>query len=99
MRRKPFMNNSRWRIILFALLLPLALPAGARPAVPLAKPSHLQLAARATLSLDEAVRQVKHRTGGRILTAETVVRKGRRVHRIKVLMPNGHVKVKYIDAE
>ncbi len=93
------MNKYPWRVALFALLLPLALPANARQILPVTNPSHLLLAARAVPSLDEAVRQVKRRTGGRILTAETVVRNGRRVHRIKVLMPNGHVKIKYIDAE
>jgi len=93
------MNPYRWRVALLALLLPLALPATARQLMPPEAAPHSLLAARAALSLDEAVRQVKRRTRGRILTAETVVRQGRRVHRIKVLMPNGHVKVKYIDAE
>lgn len=58
----------------------------------------IQLAAREGVSLDEAVAQVKKQTKGRILTAETIQRKGQPVHRIKVLLPNGSVRVMYVDA-
>lgn len=51
------------------------------------------------VSLDAAVKQVKQETGGRILTADTVTRNGNKVHRIKVLLPDGTVKVMYINAE
>ena len=56
-------------------------------------------AERSFVTLDEAVNRVKKRTDGRILTAETVTKKGRRKHRIKVLLPNGNVKVIFINAE
>jgi len=52
------------------------------------------LLARASgMSLDQAVNQVRRETGGRILSAKTVTENGRRVHRIKVLMPSGRVKI------
>lgn len=53
----------------------------------------------AGISLNEAVRQVKHETGGRVLSAETVQRKGRELHRVKVLTPSGQVRVVVIDAQ
>ena len=59
----------------------------------------IRLAAREGVTLDEAVARVKHQTKGRILTAETIQRKGKPVHRIKVLLPNGSVRVMYVDAE
>lgn len=49
-------------------------------------------------SLDAAVAQVRRETGGRILSAETVSRQGRRVHRIKVLTPDNRVRIVNIDA-
>lgn len=52
------------------------------------------LLARASgLTLDQAVNQVRKETGGRILSAKTVSKKGRRTHRIKVLMPSGRVRI------
>ncbi|NNF96832.1 MAG: PepSY domain-containing protein [Halobacteria archaeon] len=59
----------------------------------------IRLAAREGVTLDQAVARVKHQTKGRILTAETITRKGQPVHRIKVLLPNGSVRVMYVDAE
>ena len=58
----------------------------------------IRLVAREGVSLDEAVARVKKQTKGRILTAETIQRKGQPVHRIKVLLPNGSVRVMYVDA-
>jgi uncharacterized membrane protein YkoI len=60
---------------------------------------HLLLVAANAISLNTAVKQVKQQTGGRVLTAETVTRKGNKVYRIKVLLPDGTVKVMYINAE
>lgn len=44
-------------------------------------------------SLDQAVQQVKKQTGGRILSAKTKTNDGRQVHNIKVLLPNGKVRI------
>jgi uncharacterized membrane protein YkoI len=49
-------------------------------------------------SLSEAVQQVQRETGGRVLSADTVSQGGRSVHRIKVLLPSGHVRVVTVDA-
>lgn len=49
-------------------------------------------------SLNEAVQQVQRETGGRVLSADTVNQGGRSVHRIKVLLPSGHVRVVTVDA-
>lgn len=54
--------------------------------------------ARRALSLDQAVKQVRKKTGGRVLSAETIEKDGRRVHRIKVLN-DGKVRVHYVDAD
>lgn len=51
------------------------------------------------ITLDQAVRQVRRATGGRILSAETVSVDGRRVHRIKVLTPDHRVRTIRIRAE
>ena len=58
-----------------------------------------RLAAKQAMSLEQAVAKVQRETNGRILTAETINREGRSVHRIKVLLPNGNVRVVHVDAE
>lgn len=50
------------------------------------------------LSLNQAAAQVQQQTGGRVLAANTEQRKGRFVHRIRVLLPNGVVRTMSIDA-
>lgn len=59
----------------------------------------LHLAAKQGMSLEQAVAKVQRETDGRVLTAETVNQNGRTVHRIKVLLPNGNVRVMHVDAE
>ena len=44
-------------------------------------------------SLHEAIEQVRRQTGGRILSAETVGHGRNQVYRIKVLTPQGSVRV------
>ena len=44
-------------------------------------------------TLHEAIEQVRRETGGRILSAETVGRGKNQVYRIKVLTPQGSVRV------
>jgi len=74
------------------LIAPLA-PASAVRAGP------VPVAARqAAETLDEAVARIRRETGGRILRAETVTRDGERVHRIKVLLPDGRVKIFIVRA-
>lgn len=86
--------------MLSAALLPalFATPASAfnRLAAP---PGYMEVARRTQVSLDEAVERVRADTGGRVLSAETVHRGGRAVHRIKVLLPSGHVRIVHVGAE
>lgn len=82
------------RILIATLLLclaPLPVTANAAAITP-------GLIASNGMSLDAAVRQVKQQTGGRILSAETITRDGKKMHRIKVLLPDGTVRVMMINA-
>jgi len=58
----------------------------------------LILAAQQQISLDQAIAQVRRQTGGRILSANTSSSGGRKTHNIKVLMPNGVVRVIRVNA-
>jgi uncharacterized membrane protein YkoI len=51
------------------------------------------------VSLSEATRMVRERTGGQVLRAETKRDKGRTVHRIRVLTEDGRVRNWNVDAE
>ena len=76
----------RYKGLLLAALIPLAGAAAAQPAKPV-------------VTLDQAVLKVQRDTGGKVLSAESRGI-GRRVeYRIKVLSPNGHVKVMVISSE
>ncbi len=44
-------------------------------------------------NLQEAIAQVQRETGGRVLSADTVATGTREVYRIKVLTPDGRVRV------
>lgn len=64
-----------------------------------ASPSRAQEhAGRGGISLDEAVSRARRETGGRVLSTRTIEQDGHRRHRIKVLTPNGHVRVLSFDA-
>ncbi|HZX72489.1 MAG TPA: hypothetical protein VFE77_16910 [Rhodanobacter sp.] len=79
----------RYKSLLLAALIPFAGAAAAQSAKP-PKPA---------VTLDQAVLKVQHETGGKILSAESRGI-GRRVeYRIKVLTPDGHVKVMAISSE
>jgi len=58
----------------------------------------LILAAQQQISLDQAIAQVRKQTGGRILSANTSSKGGGKTHNIKVLMPNGVVRVIRVNA-
>lgn len=50
-------------------------------------------------SLNNAVQSVKQKTGGRILSTKTVSKNGQRIHKIKVLLPSGKVRVFSVTAQ
>ncbi len=48
-------------------------------------------------SLSQAIEQVRRRTGGRVVSADTRVQGGREVHHIKVLTPDGKVRTHKVN--
>jgi len=56
------------------------------------------LLARGDVSLDQAVSQARERTGGRVISAETREKEGRKVHNIRILTDDGKVRRLQIDA-
>lgn len=69
--------------VLHSLLLTAALCALAQPA----------LSRERMGSLQEAIEEVQRETGGRVLSADTVRAGPRELYRIKVLTPDGRVRV------
>lgn len=51
------------------------------------------------MSLDQAVEQAKQRLGGRVISAETREREGKRVHNVRILTKDGKVRRLRINAE
>jgi uncharacterized membrane protein YkoI len=81
------------------LLILLALGAGTATAAPTWHGGLHHVARESSgISLDQAAEQVRRQTGGRILSAETVNKDGRQVHRIKVLTPDHKVVIREINA-
>lgn len=58
-----------------------------------------QLSQNNNQSLDQAVQKIKQQTGGRILSANTVQKSGKRIHKIKVLLPSGKVRIFKVNAQ
>ncbi|MER3546940.1 MAG: hypothetical protein C4338_04775 [Rhodanobacteraceae bacterium] len=71
-------------------IFPLAL---AFTAAAFAAPPPKAQSAYAQMSLEGAVQQVQQQTNGRILTADSIPNGRNKIYRIKVLTPDGHVKV------
>ncbi len=57
----------------------------------------LHVAQNNGVSLSEAIEQVRRRTGGRVVSAETKVQNGREVHHIKVLTDDGKVRTHKVN--
>ncbi|MEO6925866.1 MAG: hypothetical protein ABI129_04285 [Rhodanobacter sp.] len=76
----------RYKSVLCAALIPFAGAIAAQSAKP-------------AVTLDQAVLKVQHDTGGKVLSAETRGIGRRFEYRIKVLTPDGHVKVMAISSE
>lgn len=55
--------------------------------------------ARGDISLDQAVEQAKQRLGGRVISAETNERNGKRIHNVRILTKDGKVRRLRIDAD
>lgn len=59
----------------------------------------LAQSAGSAVTLDQAVHRVQQDTGGKILSAEQRAVGRRQEYRIKVLTPDGHVKVMVVSSE
>jgi uncharacterized membrane protein YkoI len=94
------MNRKRLALPALFLLAGTAAPLIAHALPYTDQPGHqlLRLAQKNELSLEQAAARVRKETGGRVLSARTQNRNGHTVHRIKVLMPSGHVKIVRVDA-
>jgi uncharacterized membrane protein YkoI len=86
-------------ILLFALFVSVMDTSVAAPSGSSWSGQTVRLAAKQGMSLEQAVAKVQRETGGRILTAETINQNDRSVHRIKVLLPNGNVRVIHVSAD
>ena len=53
----------------------------------------------ASLSLNDATELVQKRTGGRVLAAQEVREQGRPMYRIKIITPQGEVRIVFVDAQ
>lgn len=82
--RIAFPMQLRLAIAMFAAIA----AAGALAAPPKAPPN-----AREHLTLESAVQQVQQQTDGRILAADSIPSGRNKLYRIKVLTPEGHVRV------
>lgn len=51
------------------------------------------------MSLDEAVSVIRRRTGGKVVRSETVKKGGKRIHMIRVLTKDGHMRDYRVDAK
>jgi len=54
---------------------------------------------RASLSLNDATELVQKRTGGRVLAAQEVREQGRAMYRVKIITPQGEVRIVLVDAQ
>lgn len=52
----------------------------------------------AAITMKEAIEQVQRETGGKVLAADTIRTRGTVIYRIKVLMPDGRVRIFQIPA-
>lgn len=89
---------SRRHYLTILILLGLLLPA-LSPASTLTNPGPVMLASSDGVTLEQATDKVRRETGGRILSASESRRDGRKIYRIKVLLPSGHVRVVTVNAD
>jgi hypothetical protein len=87
--------GTTYRAILAALIFGSALLAGPQS---FARPAAIQLAQAAGMSPDEAAARVRQQTGGRVLNVQSRSQDGTTVYMVKVLLPDGRVRVVTISS-
>jgi uncharacterized membrane protein YkoI len=85
-----------WRLLLIPLLLFVGFTAQAQEFIE-RRPAEQHIEPR--VSLDQAVQMVQRRYGARAVKAETVSQGDRRVHKIRLLSPEGKVWNVHVDAQ
>jgi len=68
-------------------------------ASPFLSTNYIQFAKNNNQNLNRAVKSIKEKTGGRILSAKTVKKNGQQIHKIKVLLPSGKVQTFRVTAQ
>ncbi|MEO6967999.1 MAG: hypothetical protein ABI132_06045 [Rhodanobacteraceae bacterium] len=85
--------STRLIFLTLALLTAGGMASVAYGAPPAKTSAHAAQSAGARISLEQAVEQVQVQTRGRILAADTIPSGRNKLYRIKVLTPDGHVRV------
>ncbi len=68
-------------------------------ASPLLSSGYIQYAQNNNQNLNRAVKSIRKKTGGRILSAKTVTKNGKKIYKIKVLLPSNKIQTFRITAQ
>lgn len=80
------------------LLMVLAMLVGSTgSAAPTLAAAPLVVAQAGAVSLDQAAAKVRRVSGGKVVSADTVEQDGGSVYRIKVVFPDGRVRIYFVD--
>ena len=82
--------------LIFVLMMPFSTISQASPFL---SANYTQYAKNNKQNLNSAVKSIKKKTGGRILSAKTVKKNGQQIYKIKVLLPSGKVQTFSVTAQ
>lgn len=92
--------SKQWVVAVSALMMALiAVPSEARPSHGDNGAEQGRAENRAPIDQNRAAAMVQGSTGGRVLAVETVVQGGRKVHRVKVLLSGGRIRIVNVDGK
>ena len=89
----------KFSILSATIFILISLFSAGSQASPLLSSGYIQLAQNNNQGLNKAVKSIKQKTGGRILSAKTVKKNGLRIYKIKVLLPSGKVQTFRVTAQ
>ena len=81
----------KYSILPATILILMALFSTVSQASLLISSGYIQFAQNNNQGLNRAVKSIREKTGGRILSAKTVTKNGQQIYKIKVLLPSGKV--------